>query len=181
LNRLVTLTYAGAGCHDQSQVRADVAQFVRNLRSLLGGEPFPYLWVAEWHKTDHGLHLHLAVGRYIPRSLIEAAWGRGFVHIKLLGDLPVGSGSLAEARLAARYLSKYVGKSVDERREFGLNRYDCAQGFQPEFVPVWGPSAYVAIDAACDLMGGERPDYVWTSNTLEGWCAPPAVWASWPG
>ncbi len=45
--------------------------------------------------------------------MIERAWGHGFVHIKLLSDLPVGSTSLPEARRAAGYLSKYVSKSFD--------------------------------------------------------------------
>jgi len=72
------------------------------------------VWVPEWHKSGHGLHVHFAVGRFIGRGKIEQAWGRGFVHIKLLGDLPAGSGSLQEARLAARYLSKYVTKTFDE-------------------------------------------------------------------
>ncbi len=54
----------------------------------------PYVWVPEWHKSGHGQHVHFAVGRFVPRRVIEQAWGRGFVHIKLLGDLPVGSGAL---------------------------------------------------------------------------------------
>lgn len=95
LNRLGTLTYRGAGCYDPAQLRADVALLFRTLRTLLGGLPFPYLWRAEWHKTGHGLHLHLAVGRFIPRKVIEAAWLHGFVHIKLFGDLPVGVGKVA--------------------------------------------------------------------------------------
>ena len=111
LNRLGTLTYAGTGCHDPRQVRADVGAFFRRLRDGLGGEPLPYAWVPEWHKTDHGLHLHFAVGRFVPRSKIDQAWGHGFVSIKLLGNLPVGSGSLAESRRAAGYLGKYVSKS----------------------------------------------------------------------
>ena len=98
LNRLGTLTYA-EGCHDPGQVRADVGAFFRTLRADLGGEPFAYVWVPEWHKK-HGLHLHFAVGGFIPKGRIESAWGRGFVHIKLLGDLPVGSGRIAEARKA---------------------------------------------------------------------------------
>ena len=64
---------------------------------------FPYVWVPQWHPGGHGLHAHFAVGRFVPRGLIERAWGHGFVHIKLLDGLPVGSGALAEARLAARY------------------------------------------------------------------------------
>ena len=41
---------------------------------------------------------------------------RGRVHIKLIGDLPVGSGALEEARMAARYLAKYVSKNVGDER-----------------------------------------------------------------
>ena len=97
LNRLGTLTYDGGGCHDPAQVKADVAGFFRELRRLLGGRPLPYLWTAEWHPGGHGLHVHFAVGRYVGRSLIAEAWGwkvisgRGFIHIKLLSELPVGS------------------------------------------------------------------------------------------
>ncbi len=131
LNRLGTLTYAGAGCRDPKELRGHVGGFFRAMRGELGGEPLPYVWTPEWHQT-HGLHVHFAVGRYVPKSLIRSAWGRGFVHVKLLGDLPVGSTKVDEARQAARYLSKYVGKAFDERRVPGLHRYDVAQGFQPE-------------------------------------------------
>src|SRR5664280_3341579 len=90
LNRLGTLTYRGAGCHDPRQLRADVADFFRRLRAGVDTGPLPYLWVPEWHPGGHGLHVHFAVGRYVRRSLVASSWGRGFVHIKLLGDLPVG-------------------------------------------------------------------------------------------
>ena len=113
LNRFATLTYAGGGCHDPRAARADVAVFFRALRRALGGEPIAYVWVPEWHPGGHGLHIHFGVGRYIGRSLIEGAWGHGFVHIKLIGDLPVGSGSLAEARLVGGYLAKYASKAID--------------------------------------------------------------------
>jgi hypothetical protein len=51
LNRLGTLTYEGAGCHDPGQARAHVGTFFRALRTDLGGAAFPYVWVPEWHKT----------------------------------------------------------------------------------------------------------------------------------
>ena len=111
----------------------------------------PYLWVPEWHKTGHGLHLHFAVGRFVPRGMIERAWGHGFVHIKLLGGLPVGSGSFAESRKAAGYLSKYVAKSFDDdaegvQRPKGLHRFDVAQGFKPRD----------HADPGCDPRRGDR-------------------------
>ena len=178
LNRLGTLTYAGSGNHSPLTLRTDLADFFRRLRGSVG-ERFPYLWAPEWHPGGHGLHAHFAVGRWIARGAIEAAWGRGFVHIKLLGDLPVGSGTLGEARLAARYLAKYVGKDLASGGQpSGLHRYEVAQGFQPRTVPITGTSADEVIGWAETYMGAP-PDKVWRSRDEEQWDGPPAVWASW--
>ena len=180
LNRLGTLTYAGEGNHDPALLRDHVRVFFRRLRAAVGRD-FPYVWVPEWHKSGHGLHLHFAVGRFIARSVIEEAWGRGFVHIKLLGDLPIGSGALAEARVAAGYLSKYVGKSFEDgQRVPGMHRYEVAQGFQPATQQVYGRTAWEAIGAASEVMGGP-PSVCWSSDEAEGWQGPPAVWVQWAG
>jgi hypothetical protein len=176
LNRFGTLTYRGEGEHDPRVVRGDIHSFFRGVRRGLGGEPFPYLWVPELHKTGHGFHVHFAVGRYVPRGLIEEAWGRGFVFIKLIQGLPVGSGVREESRIAARYLSKYLGKGMAGAG--GLNRYDVAQGFQPRAEPITGPTEARVIDSASERMGGP-PDYVWRSVTQAGWRGPQAVWLSW--
>jgi hypothetical protein len=180
LNRLGTLTYAGDGCHDPQRLRGDVAEFFRALRKVRGGTAFAYLWTAEWHPGGHGLHVHFAVGQFIKRSLIEQAWGHGFVHIKLLGDLPVGSGEIAQARKAAGYLSKYVGKDFDASRMPGLHRYEVAQGFQPAITAIWGNTQTEAIDKASQIIGC-RPDTYWSSASVEGWDKPAAVWMQWPG
>ena len=161
-------------------VRQNVGRFFKSLREELGGEPFPYLWVPEWHPGGHGLHAHFAVGRYIKRSLIEESWGHGFVHIKLLGDLPVGSGSLEEARLAARYLGKYAAKALES-------------GACP-VAPIRGRAGFnrgrsVAADTGARRSGRPRPDGViaavlrWHSSDLEGWQGPPACWVAlgWAG
>jgi hypothetical protein len=178
LNRLGTLTYAGAGCHDPLVLRLDVARFFRTLRSGLGGEAFPYLWVPEWHPGGHGLHVHFAVGRYIPRGEIDAAWERGFVHIKLLSNLRATSGPLDEARLGARYLGKYVSKNQGEQRVAGLHRYEVAQGFQPASVRIQGESERAVLTLASDRMGA-TPAYITRSPDWEGWHGPPAFWAQW--
>jgi hypothetical protein len=177
LNRLGTLTYAGAGCHDVRVLRADVAEFFRSLRDMLGGDPLPYLWVGEWHPGGHGLHVHFAVGRHIRKSLIADVWGHGFVHIKLLGDLPVGSTALDESRLAARYLSKYVSKTLDGAAP-GLHRYEVGQGFQPRTVLIEGRTAGEVLDAASGAFESE-PTRLWRSRDEDEWHGPPAVWASW--
>lgn len=178
LNRLGTLTYAGDGLHDQRVFRQHMAMFFRRLRADTGGRPFPYVWVPEWHKSGHGLHAHFAVGSYIARRKIEAAWGRGFVHIKLLGDLPVGSGIHGEARRAAGYLAKYVGKDVDQAKLAGLHRYEVAQGFAPPSVVLHGATLGEVLPEATAAMG-RLPSHVWQSLGVEGWQGPPAVWLSW--
>jgi hypothetical protein len=179
LNRLATLTYAGEGCFDPVQLRQDVAAFFKGLRPALGGQALPYVWVPEWHPGGHGLHVHFVVGRYVRQSLIREAWGRGIVHIKLIGDLPVGSGVLAEARKAAGYLCEYIGKGLDdERRRAGMHRYEVAQGFQPERIYVYGRTDREAIARASEYMG-RRPETTWNSSSVEGWRGPPACWAAW--
>jgi hypothetical protein len=162
-------------------VRQDLGVFFRRLRESLGGDPFPYAWVPELHADGQRFHAHFAVGRFIKQGLIKEAWGHGFVSIKLLSDLPVGSGSLEESRRAAGYLSKYVAKSFDDARVPRRHRYDVAQGFQPERVQVWGRSADDVIGRASEVFGGLAPVRRWSSNDAEGWQGPPAVWVQWAG
>ena len=153
LNRLGTLTYRGEGCHDPLRCGAIWRGSSASCATGSMRARFPYLWVPQWHPGGHGLHAHFAVGRFVPRRLIERAWGHGFVHIKLLDGLPVGSGALAEARLAARYLARYVGRDVeDERRLAGLHRYEVAQGFQPAKIECYG-----AVGRGCDRAGVGLP------------------------
>ena len=179
LNRLGTLTYAGAGCHDAGALRPDVAEFFRGLRAGVGAGAIPYAWVPQLHPGGHGWHVHFGLGRYVPRRLIERSWGHGFVHIKLLGNLPVGSGRWGEARQTARYLAGYAGRDLGEgRRPAGLHRYEVAQGFQPAKIECYGSSADDVIERASRYMGA-RPERVWHSSSVEGWRGPPACWAQW--
>ena len=182
LDRMGTLTYAGSGCHDPREVRADVAGFFRRLRGALGGEPFPYLWVPEWHPGGHGLHLHYAMGQYVPRSTLAEAWGHGWVNIKRFTNLPSGSGSLRRSRAAARYLSKYVSKSFDtapgRERPAGLHRYEVAEGFQPRAVRLAGSSPGEVLSKASAVMG-TLPSTLWWSGDAPTWEGPPAYWFAW--
>ncbi|HET7183010.1 MAG TPA: hypothetical protein VFI15_12330 [Candidatus Limnocylindrales bacterium] len=178
LNRLGTLTYAGAGNHDPAKLREDVGRFFRRLRGSVGG-PFPYLWVPEWHPGGHGLHVHFAVGRFIPVADIRETWGAGIVHIKLLSDLPVGSGTIDEARRAAGYLSKYLGKDLDQGGQpSGLHRYEVAEGFQPVVRRFKGETWDEVLDKAAAVMGAE-PTKVWDSADEPAWDRPHAIWAAW--
>jgi hypothetical protein len=180
LNRFATLTYAGSGCFDPRQLRADVGEFFRGLRRELGGVPLAYAWASELHPGGHGLHVHFAVGRYVGQRLIRDVWGRGLVHIKLIGDLPVGSGALEEARRAAAYLAKYVSKNIADERVPRLHRYEVAQGFQPDAIAFAGESEQAVIAQACERMG-DPPVRCWRSAEQGGWRAAPAYWYAWAG
>lgn len=144
----------------------------------------PYVWVPEWHKS-HGLHLHFGVGQFIPRGKLEAAWGRGWVHIKLKSArLPAGSGSLAQARANAGYLSKYVAKTFESEEDpakarlRGLHRFDVAQGFTPKTTRIWASTRTELIEYASGAMGGP-PERTWFSSDEEDWQAPPSLWLQW--
>ena len=176
LNRLGTLTYAQS-CEDQRQVRRDIGDFFRKLNSEIGA-PYPYLWVPEWHPKGHGLHVHFVVGRYVPRSKIQRSWERGWVHIKLLGHVPIGHGTLGEARRAATYLAKYLRKGLDDNHEFNLRRFDAARGFAPKSELIVGRSAE-DVTAEASARMGDSPGYVWRSRDQEDWVGPSAIWMSW--
>lgn len=176
LDRLGTLTYAEA-CYDPEQARSDVGAFFRSLRAQVG-RPFPYLWVPEWHPGGHGLHLHFAVGRFIPQGVIKEAWGRGIVDIRRRRDLAFGASAVDEARQNARYLAKYVSKSFDDRRPPGSHRFDVAQGFQPRKETILVKRRGDAVAALERRMGG-RAAVIWDSEFDEDWDGPPSMWMAW--
>jgi hypothetical protein len=129
------------------------------------------------HKDGVRFHAHFAVGRYVPQTVIKRAWGHGFVHIKLLGDLPYGASSLHEARLAARYLSKYVSKSFAGGMR-GLHRYEVAQGFAPRREGIRGRTSEEVVAWAVERMG-RAADSVQLSTEWRDYRGPSAVFLSW--
>jgi len=177
LNRLGTLTYQPPYCRDAGAVRGHAGVFFRRLRRRTG--PLAYLWVPELHADGERYHVHFAVGRYVHWTWIRDDWSHGFIHIKLIGDLPVGSGPVAEGRVAARYLGKYVGKAL-VGGPAGRHRYEVGQGFRPRVRQIVGRSEEEVLAIAAERMG-EDPEYVWDSAGDETWAGPPAVWASWAG
>ena len=177
LDRLAGLTYRGDGQRDERALRTDLHHFFRRLRRSLDGVPFPYVWVPEWHPGGHGLHVHLAVGRFIPQPLLATAWGHGIVDIRRSGSKH-SPGSLGASRRAAAYLSKYLAKSFEQPRTPGLHRYEIAQGFKPKVERISGATLAEAMAVAAERMGGPAA-FVSISNEWDGWKGPPAVWASW--
>jgi hypothetical protein len=174
-NRFVTLTFGAEKCWDPVELRPIVRGFFRRLRTELGA-PFPYLWVSEQHrKGDY--HVHVAVNRYIHRQVIARTWRRGFVVIRLHGDLPSGRTALVEARRTAAYMAKYMTKSSAEVAA-GLHRYEVAQGFQPRREGVVGRSLAEVVGWASERMG-HSPDIKKPSSEWEQYVGPPALFMSW--
>jgi hypothetical protein len=179
LSRFGTLTYGPPFCTDPEQLRGDIARFFRRLRTAQNEGPLPYVWVPEFHADGVRFHAHFAVDRFIPRARVETAWGHGYIKIKRLTDLPVGSTSWDEARRAAGYVSKYVSKTFTGPQVFGRQRYGVAEGFQPTVLRIEGTSAAQVLDEAVAVMGGWLPSKRWSSEDSEGWKGPPAVWFAW--
>ena len=123
----------------------------------VGGAAFPYVWVPEWHKSDHGLHLHFAVGAV--RAAFDDRVARGDAGSSTSsGSAICRSGRVAVVRrgVAAGYLSKYVSKSFEQdasSRALGLHRYDVAQGFQPQVRRLPGCVGGQCDRAGCGIMG----------------------------
>ncbi len=177
LNRLGTLTYAARAAAIRGSCGRTWASSSAGCGASLAADALPYAWTSEWHPGGHGLHVHFAVGRYVRQRLIRDVWGRGIVHIKLIGDLPRRFGALEEARVAASYLAKYVEQ---ERRRRAARRRGCIgtrsrRGSSRSGCELLRAAAEDAIAReACERMGGE-PSRVWRSSDAEGWRGPPAL------
>lgn len=180
LNRMGTLTYGEPRCTDPRLLREHVGTFFRDLRAELGGKSLPYLWVPELHKDRVHFHVHFAIGQYVAQPRLKAVWGRGFVSIKRLDGGPIGSGALGQARIASRYLSKYVSKTFNDpsARVPGMHRYEVAQGFQPKVQRFYGHTPESVIDQASAVFGA-APAVRWNSDQMERWDAAPAIWVQW--
>ncbi len=93
--------------------------------------------------------------------------------------LPIGATSRDQARIAARYLSKYVAKTFqDKDHPVGLHRYEVAQGFQPVGHRLIGTTLAQVIGEATDRMGGPPRDR-WDSSQVVDWAGPPAFRVAW--
>lgn len=182
IDRLWTLTYAPPFCTDQRRCYDDVRRFIRRLRHRLGAK-FPYVWVMELHGDGERLHVHLGLGQYVAKAVLDEAWGHGWVDARRLRAKP-GAGPRATQQRAAHYLSKYVGKAVgaaagEAGSGCGWHRYEVGQGFQPRSTGQVFASEGEARAWLIGQEGGEVPGFEWTSEDIEGWAGPPTRGLRW--
>ena len=90
----------------------------------------------------------------------------------------ISRGGAEDARVTARYVSKYVTKDPVRDGAAG-HRYEVRQGFQPHAFVVWADDETDARSIASTVMGYREPTYAWTSSGDPDWAGPPTTFLSW--
>lgn len=120
LDHMLTLTYR-ENRTDARECHADLTRFLRLLRCALPDD-FQYVAVFERQKRGAG-HWHLAVHGWQNVKLLRALWRKvvGDGNIDVRSWAGKGRAGECTAKLAS-YLSKYIGKEMDDRDDGG-HRY----------------------------------------------------------
>lgn len=157
LTRLVTFTNGavGDGWETRKSALDDVARFLKvHGQSCFGGAPA--VMVAEQGGKGARWHVHAVVpgGSWLPYSRIIRAWsafmeGRGWRSVKGTHRWHSGDdqgrhkGGFSSARVAGRYLSKYLTKAlIGDDYGTGIHRYRVVHADNP-----------VAVQSDFPLMG----------------------------
>lgn len=177
-DRLVTLTYSDEYLPDTWQaVWDDIERFRRRLTKALGVAPAMVATI-ERGELNGRLHVHIALDRFVPESVLAEAWGRGFVSVRKIKVS--GRGKRERCRRAAAYISKYVTKAYEngdgdgdgEGRAFNGRRYSVTKGYAPT-QRSWAVSTrFEGLEVLRALCGGEVV-WSWSSASAPEWRGPP--------
>ena len=179
LTKMWTLTYGGEDRPtEKNVVKVHLNQFFKDWRErCTGGEPFPYAYILERHKSGH-LHVHIAVQEgFTDFWRLHHAWGKGRIQY----DEAKGSACLSGRELSrclARYLSKYLTKSFIEDHSRGEHRYERSQGF--EVVKTRRRfNSWKEAREWLESFEGELFEKIWSSWEDTSWVGPPVeIYAS---
>jgi hypothetical protein len=179
LKYLWTLTYRPEDLpDDRDGVWRDIERFRRRISEALG-ERVPIAAVIEEGSVNNRLHVHFLIGRRVPHSVIETAWGKGWVWVEPPPKNP-RAGRRERLRQAAGYLAKYVAKDFVHGHEFNRRRYSTSKGFPPRRTQSISPHLADAYRRAAEFCGalGLSPTAFWSSEDVEDWRGPPLelVW-----
>jgi len=181
--RLATLTFAVEPTLDGGW------QAVEALRKRLRAHGFDQLLVVpEYGETNGRLHFHAALGRYVPKRLLEECWGEGFVEIRMLkARTKRHTTSVREqAGIVAGYISTYLtsepggaegdaGPAAPPAVGFNRRRYSISKGTVPEVVRFVSFGLFEAWSAT-QLLCGHTVNEVWRSPTDDdAWRGPPLL------
>lgn len=193
LRFMVTLTFPGDGVHDYEKSYKVLSEFVHHHGWLLHQGAGFYLSVPELHPGGHGWHWHVLVSqRYSREALtrLRVGWtefliSRGFERpIRedgSAGFVRVHVKPYQNAKQAAGYAAKYVGKTFEEGTVgFGRQRYLRSKGHTVK-VKRWREWS---LDRVLARVREEAPEaFVFDTRQTaqEGteWTGPPMVYASW--
>jgi hypothetical protein len=172
LTKMWTFTFKTAQW-DKKQVKSHMNEFLMRWRVLNGGKPFPYLYVLELHPEGHGYHIHVAVpgGMFTDFFQLRRVWGHGRIRFDKKNR---DSGeSRNDSRRLAGYLSKYLGKDLNDDHIKGEHRYEPAENFGVETRRSWFPTFREADDYLRSRVSGENFVQVWSDYDMECWAGPP--------
>jgi hypothetical protein len=144
--------------------------------------------VPEYGETNGRLHFHAALGRYVPKRLLEECWGEGFVEIRMLKARTKRHtpSQREQAGIVAGYLSSYLtddepdgeaagGAEAPRAVGFNRRRYSISKGTVPEVVRFVSLGMFEAWTMAQTLCG-HHLDEVWRSPTDDdSWRGPPLL------
>lgn len=187
---LWVLTYRGDGCHSWAEATAHIRQFLEALSEA----KVPVLIVPEWHPGGHGLHINVALGRWIDWRIIQRAWKHGSVKAPKTkrGDKRGGKRRL-DPGLVAGYVAGYVarggesdsgelgkpGAVTGQTRQLRQHRYFCSHGHHPRKLSEIASTFRSALDMLRYVFQTE-PSYVWCSWESEDDATearkPPCAW-----
>lgn len=162
-SRLVTLTYNDQHLpEDRAGVWPHVEDFRRRLRKLTGKD-VPLAAVIERGEKSDRLHVHLALGEFVPERVLASAWRhRGWVDVRMIRTK--GESKRERCRRAAGYLAAYLKKDWDaEERGFNRRRYSTTKGYRPVSRSTRALDYRVAVAWALAQVPGEIA-YEWSSD-----------------
>jgi hypothetical protein len=150
LDHLLTLTYRD-NVVDLARAWEDWRRFVRSVRDSFPGG-WTYVVVAE-RQARGAVHFHAAVRGFQKVRLLRSLWlrvvGEGNIDVRA-----PGRGAAWKGHRLARYLAKYVGKTMSSRSALGEHRFRASLGlcvteerrvFESEEAALW----WLAAEGGC--------------------------------
>jgi hypothetical protein len=151
-DRMLTLTYR-ENMMDRAKAMRDLQEFERRVRRC-----YPH-WrcVATWEAQKRGsLHCHMGIAGFYDVKVLRRLWrrtvGEGNVDIAFK---PNGRGN-AYSKIA-NYITKYIGKDMENNRVFGQHRYHRSRGIERRCerftFPIKHSIGHTAYQIGAQLLG----------------------------
>lgn len=193
LTYLHTLTYRCVACScdpcecgqklgpaTRETVKRHVATFIRALRDHRDLEPFAYAYVIErGNKSTQRLHVHLLLPFHLEVAdgvgsapIMASVWGRGRVDLRFRGG--AAETFRDKARACARYLTKYLSKSLGDEDEAWAHSYERSQGFNVRCIKRARLTYADAVTLAAWLLEADSDTYLSDSENWTDYEGPPA-------